>query len=155
TTTRSRWWACEVTPRGLGGDIPGQTRRIDLPKTIADVDARWLTEALGVADPGIAVSEARVLKSLGGACTKPRVALTTNRPEFPKTVIVKGCLESHSGSMRPMQLREIDTYTRIVPLMSGIQTVKCYFAQRDEEVGGVLILEDLDARGARCLRAVE
>jgi hypothetical protein len=126
-----------------------------IPKTIDGVDARWLTEALSVTDPGLVVESATVLKSLGGACTKLRVEVKANRPELPQTVIVKGCFEPHTHRMLRMQMLEANVYARVVPKLSGIQTVRTYFAQADEGQGAALILEDLDLRGARCLRALQ
>lgn len=130
-------------------------RQIAIPRTIDAVDAAWLTQALGVRHPGIEVKRAEILDSLGGACTKLRVSLQTNRKDFPPTVIVKGCLEPHSQSMAAPQLDEVKYYNLMVSQLKDVQTVQVLFAQGDEQRGAAMILEDLDLRGARCLKAME
>lgn len=126
---------------------------IPLPQTIAQVDAAWMTMALRQQRPDIVVREARLLQSLGGACTKLRMALETTDPTFPRTVIVKGCFEPHSASMAPMQLSEALSYQRIVPKLPDLEAVRCFFVQADAEAGSALIMEDLALRGAACLNA--
>lgn len=128
---------------------------IAIPNSIDEVDAAWLTKALSIRYPGIVVNEAKVLESLGGACTKLRVALSTNRDDFPPRVIVKGCMEPHSQSMRQPQLDEVKLYNLMVSQLEDVQAIKVFFAQGDQERGAALIMEDLDLRGARCLKALE
>jgi hypothetical protein len=124
---------------------------VPIPDDIAGIDADWLTLALDSVDPGFIVHNAEIVQSLGGACTKLRVALNTNREGFPPTVVVKGCFEPHSKGMIPLQRREANYYSRLVPAMD-VPTAHCFFAQGDERAGAALIMEDLDLRGGRCLR---
>ena len=129
-------------------------RPVPVPKDIAGVDAAWLTQALQGAFPGIEVERAEVVKNFGGASTKLRVELQTNRPDFPPTVVVKGCFEPHSKTMRAVQLLEVQAYTGLVGEL-GVETIRVFFGGLDEEGWGALIMEDLDLRGVTCLRAVE
>ena len=126
---------------------------IRLPRTIAEVDRAWLEQALRQQRPDISVHQAQLLQSLGGACTKLRMALQTNDPDFPETVIVKGCFEPHSQAMVPNQLGEALAYARIVPSLPELETISCFFVQADAEEGSALIMEDLARRGADCLDA--
>jgi hypothetical protein len=125
-----------------------------IPEDIAGIDADWLTRALGARDPGIVVDRAEIVQSLGGACTKLRVALRTNRDDFPATVIVKGCLEPHGKGMKGLQTKEARYYNEVIPRLD-VPTVHCFFAQGDTEAGSALIMEDLDLRGVRCLRTAD
>ena len=127
--------------------------RVTIPTDISDVDCRWLTDALATSHPGLTVHRAEVVESLGGACTKLRVRIETDRPDFPPTVIVKGCMEPHCEFMKPSQLREVQT-SRLLPEF-GVESVEILFAQEDEHGAAVMIMEDLDLRGARCLRIVK
>jgi len=136
-------------------DAGRMTRTVHIPRTIEDVDAAWLTAAMSIDRPGLRVESAQVLQSLGGACTKLRVALQTNRPDVPETVIVKGCLEPHSQRMNHMQVREVDAYSRLVPQLRDVETVRCFFVGDDGAGRAALVMEDLNARGAVCLRAQE
>jgi aminoglycoside/choline kinase family phosphotransferase len=129
--------------------------RLNIPETPDQVDAAWLTGALSRNYPGLVVEEAEILNSLGGACTKLRVALRTNWPDFPRSVIVKGCFEPHTRAMMPLQLREAYAYERVVPRLSGIHSIRALFVGQAEGARAALILEDLDLRGVHCLRALE
>jgi hypothetical protein len=132
------------------------TSRAAIPRSINEVNAAWLTVALSTRCPGFKVENAELVQSLGGACTKLRMRVRTNHPSFPDSIIVKGCFESHNQNvMTRLQLREVNIYQRLVPRLEGIETVRCLFAEGDEVRGSALILEDLDVRGVRCLRAQE
>lgn len=129
---------------------PAKHPPIDLPATIADVDAAWLMKALRQTYPDIEVYRAECVKSMGGACTKLRMMVDTNIADFPPSVIVKGCFEPHAQSMIPMQLKEAQIYAEIVPQLEGIETIRTFFIQSDRKKGSALILEDLDLRGVKC-----
>ena len=141
--------------RKQGPDAATDVPLLRIPTSVEEVNARWLEAALGVTDPGLKVESAEVTASLGGACTKLRVALRTNRSNFPERVIVKGCLEPHSRGMTAAQSWEVRAYRDVVPRLDGIQTAQIFFAAVDERQEGILVMEDLALRGARCLRAVE
>lgn len=129
---------------------------IKLPTTPEEVDAEWLTRALGHSRPGFVVEHAEALRSLGGACTKLRLAVRTNDPDFPPTLIVKGCFEPYAReTMLDWQLKEARSYARIVPHLPGVEHIQCFFVQDDETEGSALVMEDLDLRGVTCLKAQE
>lgn len=131
------------------------TAVIKLPASIDEVSAEWLTAALRQQRPGILVTVAEIQDYIGGACTKLRIRLTTNDPDFPETVIVKGCLEPHSAEMAPFQYCEAMIYAQAVPSLEGVETVTCYFTQADLELGSAIVMEDLDRRGVTCRNALE
>jgi hypothetical protein len=125
-----------------------------IPDSIAAIDAEWLTDALSTTHPGLEVRSAEVLDSLGqGGCTKLRVALHTNRPGFPPTVIVKGCLEPQTEHMKKIQRNEVRYYEQVVPGL-GVETVEILFSHADEN-NGILVMEDLALRGVMCLNALD
>ncbi len=131
------------------------SKPIEIPRTIADVTPQWLTQAFRQRRPDITVRKADILANLGGACTKLRMKLETSDPEFPETVIVKGCLEPHSDEMLPWQYREAAVYERILPEIDGLETVNCHFVQAHEELGSAIIMEDLNRRNITCRNAIE
>jgi hypothetical protein len=133
---------------------PGVPAPIRIPTTVDGIDSGWLTEALSTSLPGLRVESSEIRQSLGGACTKLRVAVRTNRADFPPSIIVKGCFEAHNQQVMPwMQCIESNIYEQIVPRLKGVGAVRCFFAQGDQSRGSALILEDLDVTGTRCLRA--
>jgi hypothetical protein len=135
--------------------VEAQARSVPIPHSIADVDAGWLTQALGATHPGLVVEQAQVVESLGGASTKLRMAVRTNRPDFPSHIIVKGCLEPHNQIvMLGPQVSEVQAYTLLVPTLD-VETVRCFYAEGDRTRGAAIIMEDLSLRGVRCLRIQE
>lgn len=128
---------------------------ISIPRSIGEVTAEWLTRALQQSYPGIAVTSAELLDNMGGACTKLRLSVETSFPDFPETLVVKGCFEPHSMDMLPIQYREAILYSRILPQLKGIETIKCYFIQADEAMGSAIVMEDLNLRGVICRTALD
>jgi hypothetical protein len=129
-----------------------EEHKIPIPDDIAGVDAKWLTEVLSIAHPGLRVCSADIRENIGGACTKLRVALQTTRDDFPPTVVVKGCFEPHSKYMTASQLKEVRYYDTVVPSF-GVETVKVMFSQGDAD-GAAIVMEDLDLRGVTSLDAI-
>lgn len=119
-----------------------------LPTHVEEITPAWLTAALSEAEPGLKVDSADVVDVVHGACTKVRLALRTNRNDFPSTVLMKAGFETHSKYMAVMHFNEYHAYHDLVPTLD-INTAKCHFAGEDGEGRALVILEDL------CLRDVK
>jgi hypothetical protein len=128
---------------------------VAIPRSITEVTAEWVEAALAARYPNLEVRHARVVDNMGGACTKLRVVLETNRPGFPSTIVVKGCLETHNRErMKATQLKEVWT-SRSVVASIDVETVEFLNTHIDDEGRSIILMEDLDLRGARCLRPSE
>ena len=138
--------ACQLTNR---------LHHLRVPTTLKEVDSVWLSDALSRNFSGLVVRDAQLLDNIGGACTKLRVALQTNDAHFPRSVIVKGCFEPHTEAMTALQLRDAYAYQRVVPRVPGVNSIRALFLGQSIDRRAALILEDLDIRGAHCMRALE
>ncbi|WP_167854920.1 phosphotransferase [Mangrovimicrobium sediminis] len=129
----------------------GTTDYYPLPLTIEAITADWMTRALRQKAPGITVERVEVVDLIRGTCTKIRLRLEVDeagqRAGIPPTVILKGGFEPHSRAMSNMHRMEALAYGELLvenPLLSPV----CYFAGYEEEQQqGIVIIEDLVARG--------
>jgi len=117
-----------------------------LPVEIGDITPAWLSAALG--SP---VSAAKVVDVNNGTCTKIRIALETDDPDTPETVILKGGFEPHSRMMDYMHANEVHAYADVAP-HSPLRQPRTWFAGFDADAKqGIVIMEDLVARGVTFL----
>ncbi|MCJ2178475.1 ecdysteroid 22-kinase family protein [Novosphingobium album (ex Hu et al. 2023)] len=117
-----------------------------LPVEIGDITEAWLSSALGCT-----VSSVRIADVNNGTCTKIRLALVTDNPAVPVTLILKGGFEPHSRMMDYMHANEVHAYADVAP-MSPLRQPRCFFAGFDaERQQGIVIMEDLVARGVTFL----
>ena len=93
-----------------------------LPVEIGDITPAWLSAALG--SP---VSAAKVVDVNNGTCTKIRIALETDDPDTPETVILKGGFEPHSRMMDYMHANEVHAYADVAPHSPLRQPRTCSF----------------------------
>jgi len=122
------------------------TNPYPLPVEIAGITPAWLAAAME-----LPISDARVVDVNHGTCTKIRVAIDSDDPTVPATVIVKGGFEPHSRMMDYMHANEVHAYADVAP-HSPMRQPKCWFAGFDAEARqGIVILEDLVARGVAFL----
>lgn len=127
-----------------------------LPLKPEEITAAWLTAALCVRFPGIAVERAVIADVICGTSTKVRMRVEYDAAGraagLPPTLIVKGGFEAHSQSMQPMYLTEMRFYRDIQPWVP-IPSPRCYFAGTDpDSAQSVIIMEDLAARGVTFLQ---
>jgi len=128
---------------------------LSLPTTVEGVTPAWLSAALQARHPGVNVRAARVQDVILGTSTKIRVALETDDPTLPATLIVKGGFEAHSPMMGPMYANEAGFYTHVQPRIT-MESPRCFFAGSDPDgFQSIVILEDLRAAGVRWLSALE
>jgi hypothetical protein len=134
---------------------------LPLPLEVENIDAAWLTAALGQRHPGVEVVAAQVQDVILGTSTKVRVTLDYNeagrRAGLPPTLIVKGGFQDHSPLFASMYESEMRSYRDIVlGLELPMNTPRCYFAARDPASHqSLLLLQDLRAAGVRFCRAQE
>jgi hypothetical protein len=130
-----------------------QTNRLSLPTEIEGITLEWLEAALSAYAPGVKVRGFEMVDSIRTTCTKIRLRLDLegNRQDapIPETVILKGGFEPHSRKMWPMHKNEALSYGTLMPQL-GLRVPTPYFAGWDEErLQGIVIMEDLVARGAQ------
>lgn len=125
---------------------------VRLPRTLEEIDAAWLTQALSATNPGVVVETVTFGQSVRATGTKLRMMLDYNeaghRARLPATMWFKGGYEAHSEHVRTSHARESLFYKEIAPL-GLINAPHCYFAGVDAETGfGVQLIEDLLQRNA-------
>lgn len=115
-----------------------------IPATADELTTDWFGAALERSD----LERIEVVERMHGTCSKLRVHLYTAAPA-PQRLLVKGGFEDHSHLFWPMHRTEARWY-RDIAARSPIVTPQCHFAGIDPENGRALvILEDLDAAGAK------
>jgi hypothetical protein len=122
-----------------------------LPVTLDEITPEWLTAALRRATPDITVHAVEIVDIIHGTCTKLRLRLDLNqaakRAGIPETLFLKGGFEPHSRDMDFMHAMEVRGYRDVLPFL-GLPCPTPYFADFDpERRQGIVILEDLVARG--------
>lgn len=124
-----------------------------LPLHFEDVTPQWLTHALGNAFPGVRVAQATRDRDRFGTAASARFHLTyadrAGRADLPDTVYVKGGFDD-KWRRRVWQAlqQEVRFYATIAPQLD-VNIARCWFHALNDEPQGVLVLEDLTARGVR------
>lgn len=121
-----------------------------LPDDLSGVSAEWLTQVLGEHAPGLIVDDVAVTDVVHGACTKVRLALRTNRNDYPSSVLMKAGFEAHSPNMRAMHVNEYHAYCDLFPTVA-LNTPRCLGAAMGGEGKALVILEDLCMRNVHFL----
>lgn len=130
-----------------------------MPMTIEGIDCDWVNAALRVKAPDITVRDVEVVDMIRGTSTKIRLRLDLDeagrRAGIPETVIVKGGFEDHSPGMHYMYEREVRGYRDVWPELR-LPSPTPYFADYDpEQRNGIIIMEDLVARGVSFCSALK
>lgn len=130
--------------------VPDRASR-PLPITLEEIDLDWLNAALRTRAPDATVRSAEILDLMRSTCAKVRIKLDTDeagrRAGIPQTVILKGGFEPHSRELANMHEFEVRGYRDVFPAVP-LPTPLWYFADYDaERRQGIVILEDLVARG--------
>src|SRR5262249_13817085 len=124
-----------------------------------EIDCDWLTAALRTRAPDVTVNDFSIVDINRGTCTKIRLRLDMDeagrRAGIPKTVILKGGFESHSRVMHAMHEKEVRGYREVLSAL-GLRCPAYYFADYEaERLQGIVIMEDLVARGVRFCHPLE
>ena len=117
---------------------------------VADITPEWLDGILADRNPGLLVDGVSIVDVQHGACTKVRVAVRTNRNDFPSSLMMKAGFEPHSAAMRGMHVNEYHAYADLLPTVQ-LNAPRCYGAVMDDEGLARVILEDLCLRDVRFL----
>ena len=130
-----------------------------LPVELEEIDRDWLSAALSTRVPGVSVRDFEIVDMNRGTCTKIRLGLDLDeagrRAGIPERVILKGGFEPHSRAMAHMHESEVHGYRDVLPVLR-LPAPACYFADFDAERGqGIVIMEDLVARGVRFCNPLE
>jgi hypothetical protein len=130
-----------------------------IPKSVADVDAAWMTAALSDQWPGIEVTGISTELLVHGAATKVKLGLSFATPTLgaPPLVWIKAGWEPHSewlASCSQLYAREAWFYRDLNPQV-GMNTPEVFFADFANNGYGVVVMEDLLARGAVLLQCTE
>jgi hypothetical protein len=73
-----------------------------IPRRVEDVDAAWLTAALGQVVPGITVRHAEIVDVLWGTATKVRICLEHDAVDaVPTDLCLKAGLGDHADVLAP------------------------------------------------------
>jgi hypothetical protein len=129
----------------------------NLPLTVAQVSADWLTGALGVRYPGVRVERLATDRIIWGTATKVFVRAgyaPHDRPLPPPRLCVKGGFREE---LRSIMARGYQTealfYRDVAPRLSdGLPP--CHYADVDPEHGqGIVVLDDLAEAGGRFVDA--
>jgi hypothetical protein len=128
-----------------------------LPITVEEVTAEWLTAALRTRAPDVIVLKAELVDGNFGTCSKLRYRLELDgagkAAGIPELVIVKGGFEEHARQLAQMHEREVIGYRDVYPQIP-LPHPACFFAEYDaEQRQGIVIMEDLAARGVEFCHA--
>jgi hypothetical protein len=130
---------------------------IAFPAGEDDLTAAWFGQALARRFPGVEVAGARIIQRIGGTALKLRFHLdyaSATGPEGPpQTLWVKGGFETGAVNQGDAFVNEVLFYRDLAPRL-GINLPDVYFGAVDAATNnGVILLEDLIARGASFGRA--
>jgi hypothetical protein len=132
-----------------------------IPTRLDQVDAAWLSQALGQQHPGVQVTQVETSDFLGYKPNKARLQLQYNavgeRAGLPTSLIVKGGFkqapsgETLSGLDIGLEL-ELLAYQDLVPHVAALSP-HCHYLHFDaQRYDGVMLLEDLSPTGAVFLK---
>jgi hypothetical protein len=121
--------------------------------TLEEIDRDWLTAALRTRAPDVTVRDFSIVNVINGTCTKVRLRLAMDeagqRAGIPETVILKGGFEPHSRIMAMTHEKEVRSYRQVLGALH-LRSPRWYFAEYDaEQKQGIVIMEDLVARGVQ------
>ena len=122
-----------------------------IPMSAAEVTPEWCSAALSVAGAAVRVTAVAPERVVHGAGTKLRVRLeyAANARDLPVRMWIKAGWEEHSPAMAAAGIyaREAIFYSTFADAV-GTRAPTCFYATRDEVGRSVVILEDLEERGA-------
>ena len=137
-----------------GENMNDVTVAVPVPKTVDDLDATWLEQALQRACPGIQVTALEVEKVLWGTSTKVLVKAEYAGTEVvpPAQLCIKGELDARLADtyaalgITPTEI-EARFYRNLAPQL-GVATPRIWGAEAVAGQGGILVLDNLGVLGA-------
>ena len=133
---------------------------IPVPRRLTDVqDPRWLTAVMQASAPGCRVVEVEVIEDIRVVATKARLRLTyaPQGPQGIHAVCVKAFVDTddYMSELSWMSPREAWFYERLAGRIP-VRVPYSPYAAVDPATGlGIVVMEDLAARGARFLNSLE
>ena len=133
---------------------------VRFPRRLVDVqDAEWLTAVMQTSAPGCRVVEVEVVEDIRVVATKERLRLTYDpaRPRGIDAVCIKAFVDTddYMAHLSWMSSGEARFYERLAPRIP-VRVPFSPYAGVDPVTGlGIVVMEDLAARGARFLSAIE
>ncbi|MCX2931271.1 phosphotransferase [Mycobacterium sp. CVI_P3] len=125
-----------------------------LPESLKDVTPEWLSGVLSGERGRVVVKSVTIDKEVHGTSTMARLALqyddSTAAASLPDRLWVKAGYEPHSDAMGQLDLYAAEArFYRDLRGELPVNAPQCYFAACDESAKrGVILIEDLDGRGA-------
>ena len=125
-----------------------------LPLTPDEISASWLSNALGVAHPGVKVETIEQTDIMWGTGTKVFLTVSYNdagqAAGLPERLCIKAGLAEHREAMLFLYRLEARFFSEIAPQLD-IHVPHCLFAAYDDQQG-LVILEDLRDANAEILK---
>jgi aminoglycoside/choline kinase family phosphotransferase len=123
-----------------------------LPRTVEDVDARFLTVALADRHPGTRVDGCEIADLRQGSASSLGldVHYEANPHRLPTSLFLKADFTEHGFTSQEAFASEVTYYLRVADTLApAVNQPRAYFAATDEAGQSIVILEDV------CLRGVE
>jgi hypothetical protein len=128
---------------------PSVGSQIRTPKTVDEVTATWLTDALRVSYPAVEVKSCALENVLWGMAGKARFRLTYNeagaRAGLPSTLMVKAGFGKWPAEFEWNYIVEVWAYKHVLPDIDA-NAPACFYAGVDSDGRAVIIMEDLVPR---------
>ncbi len=128
-----------------------------LPVTFDDITANWVTDALRRTYPDVSVRTVTVGDAMYGTATKIRLRVEYDPAgggaDLPPTIIVKGGFSAHRELMYREYMLESRFYSELAPRLQQVCVPASFYSLHDDsQRQAIVILEDLDHRGATFCR---
>ncbi|WP_396906411.1 phosphotransferase [Mycolicibacterium phlei] len=133
------------------------------PHSAADVDAEWLTKAVAAGIPGAVARDVQPLDGTTGTTDRRRLAVEWNEvgraAGLPPSVFVKSTpLSAKNRTMvaaLDMAVNEVRFYQQVRPELGENVAPAVYACHAGHGARHLLVLEDLEAAGARFLKEAD
>ena len=128
-----------------------------LPITVEEITLDWLNAALRSQSPDITIRGFDIVDTSFTTCSKLRLRLDRDTAAIaagiPETIIIKGGFEDHGRRLYQMHWREVRGYRDVYPEIP-LPHPRTFFADADDERRqGIIIMEDLVAKGVEFCHA--
>lgn len=136
--------------RRAGHTPAAHHEQLGLPRSLAAIDAEWMTAALGRHFPGVQVAHAAVGPVVAGTNARARVALSYSAGSGPPAVFVKG----PGRALNRLALTALGALAAEARLAAAqfappLEHARLYAGASDvRRLAAVVVLEDVTARGA-------
>lgn len=132
---------------------------LPLPITVEEITPEWVTAALRTRAPDVTIRDMEIVDTVFTTCSKIRLRLDRDEAAIaagiPELIIVKGGFEEHGRRYYQMHEREVRGYRDVYPHVP-LPHPLCLFAETDDERRqGIVIMEDLVARGVEFCHATK